>query len=127
MAASLFFWIMAMTSPAQFSAVLHVPILPPLRVSLRKTYASNVEGGHVRMGCAFLASGRGFTSRPFGFGCSAVSPNPLRPEELYVNVRPESHVVSQIPAHVVRVLVNHDVDLNPTASHCSSRNHTAPR
>ncbi len=41
--------------PAQFSAVLHVPILPPLRVSLRKTYASNVEGGHVRMGCAFLA------------------------------------------------------------------------
>jgi diguanylate cyclase (GGDEF)-like protein len=41
--------------PAQFSAVLHVPILPPLRVSLRKTYASAVEGGHVRMGCAFLA------------------------------------------------------------------------
>jgi len=41
--------------PAQFSAVLHVPILPPLRVSLRKTYASVVEGGHVRMGCAFLA------------------------------------------------------------------------
>ena len=41
--------------PAQFSAVLHVPILPPLRVSLRKTYASNIEGGRVRMGCAFLA------------------------------------------------------------------------
>jgi diguanylate cyclase (GGDEF)-like protein len=41
--------------PAQFSAVLHVPILPPLRVSLRKAYASNVEGGRVRMGCAFLA------------------------------------------------------------------------
>ena len=41
--------------PAQFSAVLHVPILPPLRVSLRKTYASNIEGGRIRMGCAFLA------------------------------------------------------------------------
>jgi len=41
--------------PAQFTAVLHVPILPPLRVSLRKTYASSVEGGRVRMGCAFLA------------------------------------------------------------------------
>ena len=41
--------------PAQFSAVLHVPILPPLRVSLRKAYASTAEGGRVRMGCAFLA------------------------------------------------------------------------
>lgn len=41
--------------PAQFSAVLHVPILPPLRVSLRKAYANNAEGGRVRMGCAFVA------------------------------------------------------------------------
>jgi len=41
--------------PAQFTAVLHVPILPPLRVSLRKTYASTLEGGRVRLGCAFLA------------------------------------------------------------------------
>src|SRR5262249_37355964 len=41
--------------PAQFSAVLHVPILPPLRVSLKKAYANSVEGGRVRMGCAFLA------------------------------------------------------------------------
>jgi diguanylate cyclase (GGDEF)-like protein len=41
--------------PAQFSAVLHVPILPPLRVSLRKAYANSAEGGRVRMGCAFVA------------------------------------------------------------------------
>ena len=41
--------------PAQFSAVLHVPILPPLRVSLRKTNSNSVEGGRVRMGCAFVA------------------------------------------------------------------------
>jgi diguanylate cyclase (GGDEF)-like protein len=41
--------------PSQFTAVLHVPILPPLRVSLRKAYANAAEGGHVRMGCAFIA------------------------------------------------------------------------
>ena len=41
--------------PSQFSAVLHVPILPPLRVSLRKAYANSTEGGRVRMGCAFVA------------------------------------------------------------------------
>jgi diguanylate cyclase (GGDEF)-like protein len=41
--------------PSQFSAVLHVPILPPLRVSLRKAYANSAEGGRVRMGCAFVA------------------------------------------------------------------------
>jgi len=41
--------------PTQFTAVLHVPILPPLRVSLRKAYANSAEGGRVRMGCAFVA------------------------------------------------------------------------
>ncbi|MFZ0879777.1 MAG: hypothetical protein WA002_09790, partial [Candidatus Acidiferrales bacterium] len=41
--------------PEEFSAVLHVPILPPLRVSLRKAYAVSAESGHVRMGCAFVA------------------------------------------------------------------------
>ena len=41
--------------PNEFSAVLHVPILPPLRVSLRKAYTTSVDGGHVRMGCSFVS------------------------------------------------------------------------
>jgi diguanylate cyclase (GGDEF)-like protein len=41
--------------PNEFSAVLHVPILPPLRVSLRKAYTMPVDGGHVRMGCSFVS------------------------------------------------------------------------
>jgi diguanylate cyclase (GGDEF)-like protein len=41
--------------PSQFTAVLHVPILPPLRVSLRKTYEVPAEGGRVRMGCSFVS------------------------------------------------------------------------
>jgi len=41
--------------PSEFTAVLHVPILPPLRVSLRKTYAVPTESGQVRMGCSFVA------------------------------------------------------------------------
>jgi diguanylate cyclase (GGDEF)-like protein len=41
--------------PNEFSAVLHVPILPPLRVSLRKAYTTPVDGGHVRMGCSFVS------------------------------------------------------------------------
>jgi diguanylate cyclase (GGDEF)-like protein len=41
--------------PSEFSAVLHVPILPPLRVSLRKSYTYPSEGGGVRMGCTFVA------------------------------------------------------------------------
>jgi diguanylate cyclase (GGDEF)-like protein len=41
--------------PNEFSAVLHVPILPPLRVSLRKAYTLPAEGGHVRMGCSFVS------------------------------------------------------------------------
>jgi diguanylate cyclase (GGDEF)-like protein len=41
--------------PTQFSAVLHVPILPPVRVVLRKVYASRLETGRTRMGCAFVS------------------------------------------------------------------------
>jgi diguanylate cyclase (GGDEF)-like protein len=41
--------------PQQFNAVLHVPILPPVRVILRKTYAVPAEGGHTRVGCAFVS------------------------------------------------------------------------
>ena len=40
--------------PAPFYAVLHVPILPPVRVSLRKTYTQRSEGGRIRVGCSFV-------------------------------------------------------------------------
>jgi diguanylate cyclase (GGDEF)-like protein len=38
-----------------FYAVLHVPILPPVRVSLRKSYTQREEGGRIRVGCSFVA------------------------------------------------------------------------
>jgi hypothetical protein len=41
--------------PAQFTAVLHVPILPPVRVVLRKVYAARLERGRARIGCAFVS------------------------------------------------------------------------
>jgi len=41
--------------PSEFSAVLHVPILPPLRVKLTKSYTYPAEGGSIRMGCSFVA------------------------------------------------------------------------
>lgn len=41
--------------PAQFNAVLHVPILPPVRVILRKVYANRLETGRTRVGCAFVS------------------------------------------------------------------------
>jgi len=41
--------------PSQFNAVLNVPILPPVRVVLRKAYAVRTEGGRVRVGCAFVS------------------------------------------------------------------------
>jgi diguanylate cyclase (GGDEF)-like protein len=40
--------------PAVFPAVLHVPILPPVKVSLRKAYVETTEGQKFRVGCAFL-------------------------------------------------------------------------
>jgi len=41
--------------PNQFSAVLNVPILPPVRVVLRKIYANRLETGRSRVGCAFVS------------------------------------------------------------------------
>jgi hypothetical protein len=41
--------------PEQFSAVLHVPILPPVRVVLRKAYSQSLESGRSRVGCAFVS------------------------------------------------------------------------
>jgi diguanylate cyclase (GGDEF)-like protein len=38
-----------------FQAVLHVPILPPVKVSLRKTYTQLMENQGVRVGCAFVS------------------------------------------------------------------------
>ncbi|MGH9686390.1 MAG: diguanylate cyclase domain-containing protein [Candidatus Acidiferrales bacterium] len=41
--------------PQQFNAVLHVPILPPVRVVLKKAYAQTGESGQTRVGCAFVS------------------------------------------------------------------------
>ncbi len=41
--------------PNSFSAVLHVPILPPVRVSLRKIYLKRLEDGRARVGCSFVS------------------------------------------------------------------------
>jgi diguanylate cyclase (GGDEF)-like protein len=41
--------------PAQFNAILHVPILPPVRVVLHKAYTHRVEGGRSRVGCSFVS------------------------------------------------------------------------
>jgi len=41
--------------PAQFNAILHVPILPPVRVVLHKTYTQHLEGGRSRVGCSFVS------------------------------------------------------------------------
>lgn len=41
--------------PDQFHAVLHVPILPPVRVILRKANAKRLEGGRARLGCSFVS------------------------------------------------------------------------
>lgn len=38
-----------------FFAVLHVPILPPLRVNLRKVYTRKIENGRSQIGCAFVS------------------------------------------------------------------------
>jgi len=40
--------------PNVFPAVLHVPILPPVKVSLRKAYVESADGQKFRVGCAFL-------------------------------------------------------------------------
>jgi diguanylate cyclase (GGDEF)-like protein len=41
--------------PDQFHAVLHVPILPPVRVILRKVYTLRIDGGGMRAGCSFVS------------------------------------------------------------------------
>ncbi len=41
--------------PSQFYATLHVPILPPVRVSLRKANVLKGEAGRTRVGCAFVS------------------------------------------------------------------------
>ena len=41
--------------PNQFNAVLHVPILPPVRVILRKVYTQQLEDGRIRLGCSFVS------------------------------------------------------------------------
>ena len=41
--------------PAQFNAVLHVPILPPVRVVLRKSYTQRMDDGRSRVGCSFIS------------------------------------------------------------------------
>ena len=38
-----------------FQAVLHVPILPPVRVSVRRVYEQRAEGKLIRIGCAFIS------------------------------------------------------------------------
>jgi diguanylate cyclase (GGDEF)-like protein len=45
----------AVDLPEQFSAILHVPILPPVRVVLRKAYTQRHESGRSRVGCAFVS------------------------------------------------------------------------
>jgi diguanylate cyclase (GGDEF)-like protein len=37
-----------------FHAVLHVPILPPVRVSLRRVYVKQTASGMTRIGCSFV-------------------------------------------------------------------------
>ncbi len=41
--------------PSQFNAVLHVPILPPVRVVLRTVQTQVIEGGGMRLGCSFVS------------------------------------------------------------------------
>ena len=41
--------------PDQFNAILHVPILPPVRVVLRKAYTQRLDGGRARVGCSFVS------------------------------------------------------------------------
>ena len=40
---------------SRFSAVLHVPILPPVRVVLKKLYQVPTANGRLRIGCAFVS------------------------------------------------------------------------
>ena len=41
--------------PASILAVLHVPILPPVRVSLKPIWSQLTKQGGYRIGCAFIS------------------------------------------------------------------------
>lgn len=41
--------------PNNILAVLHVPILPPVRVNLRPVWSQKTPQGAYRVGCAFVA------------------------------------------------------------------------
>lgn len=45
----------SMTVPGTFQAVLHVPILPPVKVQLRKVYEYQETNQQLRLGCAFVS------------------------------------------------------------------------
>lgn len=45
----------AMQLPVNFQAVLHVPILPPVKVNLRKIYEQTDPNNVLRIGCAFVS------------------------------------------------------------------------
>lgn len=41
--------------PATFLAVLHVPILPPVRVNLKPVWSRSTSDGFLRVGCCFVS------------------------------------------------------------------------
>jgi hypothetical protein len=41
--------------PDSFLAVLHVPILPPVRVNLRPVWSRPTSEGSLRIGCCFIS------------------------------------------------------------------------
>jgi diguanylate cyclase (GGDEF)-like protein len=45
----------SMSVPGSFQAVLHVPILPPVKVQLRKVYEYQETNQQLRLGCAFIS------------------------------------------------------------------------
>jgi len=45
----------ALTTQTNFQAVLHVPILPPVKVQLRKVYEYQDKDQQLRLGCAFVS------------------------------------------------------------------------
>jgi diguanylate cyclase (GGDEF)-like protein len=45
----------SMSVPGSFQAVLHVPILPPVKVQLRKVYEYQETNQQLRLGCAFVS------------------------------------------------------------------------
>jgi len=50
--------------PENLMAVLHVPILPPVRVSLKPVWSQRTTQGNFRVGCAVRFIGRSFRQKP---------------------------------------------------------------